>query len=91
MTVNVKAFINNLGQTYEALFDGGYIPYKSKPKGDSGSPLLDLDMVKEGVILTFDRASRSLVEVGLTLVREDTKYVFPNELPEPLWLDMYRP
>lgn len=91
MTVNVKAFINNLGQTYEALFDGGYIPYKTKPKGDSGSPLLDLDMVKEGVILTFDRASRSLVEVGLTLVREDTKYVFPNELPEPLWLDMYRP
>jgi hypothetical protein len=92
MTVNVKALINNIGKTYEDLFEVGYIPYKSKPKGDSGSPYLDLDMAKEGVILTFDRESKKLIEVGLTLVREENKkYVFPNELPSPLWPNMYRP
>lgn len=92
MTVNVKAFINNFGKVYEALFDAGYIPYKTKPKGDSGSPFLDLDMAKEGVILTFDRTTRTLIEVGLSLIKEGKpNYVFPNELPSPLWPNMFRP
>ena len=50
MTVNVKALINNFGQTYEALFDAGYIPYKTKPKGDSGSPRIGIDMAKEAIL-----------------------------------------
>jgi hypothetical protein len=92
MTVNVKALINNLGRTYEALFDAGYIPYKTKPKGDSGSPRIGLDMAREGVYLSFDRKTRKLVEVDIDLIRkEDSKYVFPNELPHPLWDGMYRP
>ncbi|MBR7630955.1 hypothetical protein KAT72_18510 [Aeromonas popoffii] len=91
MTVNVKALINNLVQTYEALFDAGYIPYKTKPKGDSGSPYLNLNMIKEGVILTFDRSTTSLIEVGLTLIEEGKDgYKFPNELPSPLRQDMSR-
>ncbi|HGO9495528.1 TPA: DUF6392 family protein [Aeromonas veronii AMC24] len=92
MTVNVKALINNLGQTYEALFEAGYIPYKTKPKGDSGCTEINLDMAKEGVLLSFDRATRKLVEVDIDLIREEnSKYVFPNELPEPLQQHMYRP
>jgi len=92
MTVNVKAFINNFGQTYEALFDAGYIPYKTKPKGDSGSPRIGIDMAKEGVYLSFDRESRKLIEVDIDLIREgNSKYVFPNELPHPLWDGMHRP
>lgn len=92
MTVNVKAFINNFGRTYEALFEAGYIPYKTKPKGDSGSPYLYLDMAKEGVTLTFQRDSRKLVEVNLSLLKKDKdNYKFPNELPSPLWLNMFRP
>lgn len=92
MTVNVKALINNLGQTYEALFEAGYIPYKTKPKGDSGSSYLYLEMAKEGVTLTFDRASRKIIEVNLSLLKEGKdSYVFPNELPSPLWPDMFRP
>lgn len=92
MTVNVKALINNLGRTYEALFEAEYIPYKTKPKGDSGSPYLYLDMSKEGVTLTFLRESRELIEVNLSLIKEGKdKYIFPNELPIPLWLNMHRP
>lgn len=92
MTVNVKAFINNFGRTYEALFEAGYIPYKTKPKGDSGSPYLYLDMAKEGVTLTFQRDSRKLVEVNLSLLKQNKdNYKFPNELPSPLWFDMFRP
>ncbi|WP_201796768.1 DUF6392 family protein [Aeromonas cavernicola] len=92
MTVNVKALINSLGRTYESIFDDGYIPYKTKPKGDSGCTEIDLDMIKEGVFLSFDRATRKLVEVDIDLIREDnSKYVFPNELPVPLQQNMYRP
>lgn len=91
MTVNVKALINNLGRTYEALFEAGFIPYKTKPKGDSGSPRIGLDMAREGVYLSFDRETRKLVEVDVDLIRkEDSKYVFPNELPYPLWNEMHR-
>jgi hypothetical protein len=92
MTVNVKALINNLGRTYESIFEAGYIPYKTKPKGDSGCTEIDLDMAKEGVFLSFDRTTRKLVEVDIDLVREENrKYVFPNELPAPLQQNMYRP
>lgn len=92
MTVNVKALINNLGRTYESIFEAGYIPYKTKPKGDSGCTEIDLDMAKEGVFLSFDRTTRKLVEVDIDLVREEnSKYVFPNELPAPLQQNMYRP
>ena len=92
MTVNVKALINNVERTYEAIFEAGYIPYKTKPKGDPGSPYLYLDMTKEGVTLTFDRDSKKLIEVNLSLLQEKKEsYVFPNELPSPLWASMYRP
>ncbi|HHW4401448.1 DUF6392 family protein [Aeromonas hydrophila] len=92
MTVNVKAIINSLGLTYEELLEANLIPYKTKPKGDSGSPYVDLDMAKEGVILTFERLSKKLIEIDLSIVDDDRKnYVFPNELPSPLWADMHRP
>jgi hypothetical protein len=91
MTINVKELINSLGKTYSSLFEAGQIPYKTKPKGDSGSPFLNLNMVKEGVILTFDRSTTSLIEIGLTLIEEGKEgYVFPNELPLPLKQDMSR-
>ncbi|CAD7534683.1 DUF6392 family protein [Aeromonas hydrophila] len=91
MTINVKELINSLGKTYSSLFEAGQIPYKTKPKGDSGSPFLNLNMIKEGVILTFDRSTTSLIEIGLTLIEEGkTGYIFPNELPSPLKQDMSR-
>lgn len=92
MTVNVKALINSLGLTYEAMVEAGLIPYKTKPKGDSGSSKIVLNMVKEGVFLTFDKSSQKLVEVDLEMFRDgDKKYKFPNEIPSPLWGDMFRP
>jgi hypothetical protein len=92
MTVNITALINNLGSTYENINDAKLIPYKSKPRGDSGDTEISLNMVKEGVFLAFERSSRKLIEVDLELLREgDSKYEFPNELPYPLWRDMLRP
>ncbi|MNF73331.1 hypothetical protein D3C85_608860 [compost metagenome] len=91
MTVDLKALINSLGMTYEVMLEAEMIPYKTKPKGDSGSPFLNLNMIKEGVILTFDRSTTSLIEIGLTLIEEDKAgYIFPNELPSPLKQEMSR-
>ena len=53
MTVNITALINNLGSTYENINDAKLIPYKSKPRGDSGDTEISLNMVKEGVFLAF--------------------------------------
>ncbi|MDF2414505.1 DUF6392 family protein [Aeromonas sp. 1HA1] len=89
MTVDVKALINSLGMTYEAMMEAELIPYKTKPKGDSGDPEITLNMAKEGIFLSFDRSSRKLIEVDLELFKEgDNKYRFPNEIPAPLWESM---
>jgi hypothetical protein len=89
MTVNVKALINSLGETYPHIYSNGLIPYKTKPKGDSGSQVVNLDMAREGLLLTFDRDSHKLVEITIRLIDEkNEKYVFPNEIPFPLWEGM---
>lgn len=89
MTVNVEALLNRIGKTYEEIFDEGLIPYKTKPKGDSGDPVVDLDMVKECVYLAFHRSSRKLFCVTLTLFDEDRPaQQFPNELHYPFKKEM---
>ncbi|APS29875.1 pyocin immunity protein [Pectobacterium brasiliense] len=89
MTVNVEALFNRIGKTYQEIFDEGLIPYKTKPKGDSGDPALDLDMVKESVYLAFHRSSRKLFCVTLTLFDEyRPTQQFSNELPLPFKKEM---
>ncbi|WP_342752582.1 DUF6392 family protein [Brenneria roseae] len=87
--MNVEALLNRIGKTYQEIFDEGLIPYKTKPKGDSGDPVLDLDMVKECIYLAFHRSSRKLFCVTLTLFDEDRPtQQFPNELPPPFKKEM---
>jgi hypothetical protein len=91
MAINVEALINNLGKTYQEIFDVGLIPYKTKPTGDSGCDYVSLDMIKEGVFLAFKRVDLSLFDVTLTLINAEKKsYIFPNELPSPLQKSMSR-
>ncbi|MDB6369070.1 hypothetical protein Ppb6_01524 [Photorhabdus australis subsp. thailandensis] len=91
MAINVNALINSLGKTYQEIFDEGLIPYKSKPRGDSGDDYVSLDMQKEGVFLAFDRNSKKLTHVTLTLIDEERPgYVYPNQLPSPLVNPMTR-
>ena len=85
MTVNVEALFKSIGRTYQEIFDEGLTPYKIKPKGDSGDPILELDMVKERVYLAFYRSTRKLFCVTITLLDEDKpSQQFPNQLPSPL-------
>ena len=85
MSVNVEALINSLGKTYQEIFDAGLIPYKRKPTVFSGDPDISLDMVKEGVYLSFNRSDRVLNEITLTFIDDDKKnWIFPNELKLPL-------
>lgn len=82
MTVNVEALIHSLGKTYKELVDTDLIPYKSKPTGFSGSDVVTLDMVKEGVFLAFHRDTKQFKEFTLTLQDQEKKnWVFPNILP----------
>lgn len=89
MSIDLKAIINSLGMPYNDMCEHGLITYKTKPKGDSGSPTVTLDMAKEGVLLTFDRESMKLIELTFRLKdARNEKYQFPSELPAPLWKDM---
>lgn len=91
MTINVNALIEGLGKSYKELIDSELIIYKSPPKGASGSPVLSLDMSKEGVFLSFWREGRILKSLTLTIQDDDkADWVFPNDLPELLAKKMNR-
>ena len=91
MPVNVDAMINSLGKSYIELVDSGLVVYKSPPKGASGSPVLSLDMAREGIFLSFWRDGRILKAVTLTIQDDETTdWMFPNELPAPLEKKMTR-
>ncbi|NHB59668.1 DUF6392 family protein [Photorhabdus sp. RW14-46] len=84
MAINVEALINSLGKAYQEIFDEGLIPDKTKPKGFPGDEVICLDMVREGVFLSFYRKDKKLKEITLTLVNDKPAYLFPSELPSPL-------
>ncbi|EPL9570046.1 DUF6392 family protein [Providencia rettgeri] len=44
MSVNIEALVQRLGDTYEALYHDGLIPYKTKPQGSSGDDVVTLVM-----------------------------------------------
>ncbi|AKH65446.1 MULTISPECIES: DUF6392 family protein [Photorhabdus] len=91
MTVNIDALINSLGKSYQEIFDEGLIPYRSKPSGPLGVLNIGIDMVKEGIFLSFERSSKILNEITLRLLRDDkASFIFPNELPSPLKHSMDR-
>ncbi|MDB6369067.1 DUF6392 family protein [Photorhabdus bodei] len=72
MAINIEALINSLGKSYQEIFNEGLIPYKSKLGGDSGDDYVSLDMQKEGIFLAFNRTSKKLTPVTLTLIDEVT-------------------
>ncbi|MBS9433621.1 DUF6392 family protein [Photorhabdus hainanensis] len=91
MAINVEALINSLGKSYQEIFNEGLIPYKSKLGGDSDDDYVSLDMQKEGIFLAFNRTSKKLTPVTLTLIDEERpRYVYPNQLPSPLINSMTR-
>jgi hypothetical protein len=91
MTINIEALIRCLGQTYHEMVDQNIIPYKTKPSGEYGDPDLNLDMVKEGVFLSFKRDGMILQEITLRIQRDGIKgWIFPNDLPTPLKAEMSR-
>lgn len=91
MTVNIESLIHYLGKNYKDITEAGVISYKTEPKSSSGSPVLSLDMVKEGVFLSFKRDGRILKEISLIIQRDGVKdWTFPNELPTPLQQNMSR-
>lgn len=91
MTINIKALMRCLGETYHEIIDQNIIPYKTKPSGEHGDPELNLDMVKEGVFLSFKRDGMIFQEMTLRIQRDGMKgWVFPNDLPPPLKAQMSR-
>ncbi|MCC8422887.1 DUF6392 family protein [Photorhabdus thracensis] len=85
MAVNIEALINFLGKSYQEIFDEGLIPYKTKPTGFPGDSDISLDMVKEGIFLSFLRKNKVLTEITLTLIdHKRPNFIFANELPSPL-------
>ncbi|MEI7411772.1 DUF6392 family protein [Pectobacterium aroidearum] len=91
MSVNVEALIDCLGKTYQEIFNAGLIPYKKKPTGFSGDPDISLDMIKEGIYLSFSRVDKVLNEITLRIqCKKISNWSFPNELPAPLRKNMIR-
>lgn len=91
MTVNIDALINSLGKSYQDMLENELIPYKSPPKGSSGTPTISLDMAQEGVFLSFWRKGRILKSITLRMQHETAvEWTFPNDLPTPLQKSMPR-
>ncbi len=91
MTIDVEALIYSLGKSYQYMLDKDLIPYKSPPKGSSGTPTLNLEMAQEGIFLSFWREGRILKSVTLRIQHEAaSSWTFPNELPAPLQASMSR-
>jgi hypothetical protein len=91
MTVNVVELIKKIGKNHQQLVDGNVIAYKTPPKAPSGSPVMSLDMAKEGIFLAFKRDGKILNEVTLYLQKDgDACWDFPNELPKPFEKKMTR-
>ncbi|MGV3345561.1 DUF6392 family protein [Enterobacteriaceae bacterium LUAb1] len=91
MTVNINTLIDCLGKSYQELIESELLVYKSPPKGASGSPILSLDMGREGIFLSFWREGRILKSITLTIQDDDiSSWIFPNELPAPLLRKMTR-
>ncbi|MGK3143418.1 DUF6392 family protein [Pantoea sp. C2G6] len=84
--------INSLVKSYAKLVDSGLVVYKSPPKGASGSPVLSLDMGREGIFLSFWRAGRIIKAITLTIQEDNsTDWMFPDDLPAHLEKQMTRP
>jgi len=83
MSVNIEALVQRLGDTYEALYHDGLIPYKTKPQGNLGDDVVTLDMKKEYVFLSFDNPSKRLREITITVIPDDMRnqWKFPNDIP----------
>lgn len=83
MSVNIEALVLRLGDTYDELYNDGLIPYKTKPKGNSGDDILMLQMSKEYVFLSFKNPLKKLAQITLTLIPDKMKngWVFPNKIP----------
>ena len=83
MSVNIEALVQRLGDTSDELYNDGLIPYKTKPKGNSGDDVVTLDMKKEYVFLSFDNPSKRLREITITVIPDDMRnqWKFPNEIP----------
>lgn len=91
MAVNINFLIAYLGKSYKDIREENLIPYSTEPKGHSGSPTISLDMVKEGIFLSFLRKNRILKEITLYIQRDDNSdWLFPNDLPTPLQHKMSR-
>jgi hypothetical protein len=84
--IDVKRMISMIGKTAEDIISVGLLAVNKKPKPRySGDDELVLDMVREGVFLVFDRKTKKLIRINITLLDADKpKYHFPNELPRPL-------
>lgn len=91
MTVNIEALLHYLCKGYSEIVDAELIPYKTNPKGAFGSPVIILEMAKEGLSLAFKREGRILIEITMNIQHEKVNgWEFPNELPSPLQKTMSR-
>lgn len=91
MTIHIETLIRSLGKAYPDLVKTGLITYQTKPQGAPGSPVISLDMAKEGVFLSFAREGQVLKEVTLRIQNSKANnWVFPNKLPSPLKEKMSR-
>lgn len=91
MTANVENLIRSLGKGYQAVFDAGIIPYKTKPQGTQSDEFLSIDMKKEGIFLSFkNNQEKTLSQVIIKILKKGRGRYFPNELPTPFQVEMSR-
>ncbi|HIF9432880.1 TPA: DUF6392 family protein, partial [Photobacterium damselae] len=90
--IDISQMIKMIGKTPSEIIAAGLLAENKKPKPRfSGDDELVLNMIREGVYLAFDRSTKKLITIELTLLDSDKpKYHFPNELPSPFKAHMTR-
>ena len=53
MNIDVETLVKQLGKPYQAIFEQGLIPYKTKTYDSVGDSTARLDMKREGIYLAF--------------------------------------
>lgn len=62
MSLNVEKLIENIGKSYQDIYDQGLIPYKTKPTGTVSDDIAKVEYEAEGIFLSFINNQKKILK-----------------------------
>ncbi|UNB78464.1 DUF6392 family protein [Klebsiella pneumoniae] len=73
MNIDVETLVKQLGKPYQAIFEQGLIPYKTKPYDSVGDSTARLDMKREGIYLAFINDLEKNLKEAMPISEDESK------------------